>query len=278
MADVPALAVAAGGSAAPTVWPLGDSITYGLSGQAGAKGTGVEGVTPGGYRGMLDSMLGQDHVAHQFIGTWTANPTPVLTSEGESTHDGHPGYRIDQIAADLEGVAGGPSDNGGDWMTRAVDPIHPDVVILLLGGNDILQQYDPSARYPTSSGLCDYSDSGQVATFVADMTARLQSLIGEVETIRPGTEVVLSDTTPIGTGKVDPVTGAYASAVASLARQEIGSGVHLVFTNIWSQFVESTPGGEVVTPGLIGQDGIHPTAGGYDVIAQSFRTELESLI
>lgn len=263
---------------APAVWPLGDSITYGLSGGATLAGTTQQSQTPGGYRAALDSDLNQDGSIHQFVGTLTGNSTPVLTAEGQSGHDGHPGYRVDQITADLDGSAGGPTDDGGSWMTRASHPVVPDVAIVLIGGNDILQHYDPGAVFPTSTGQADYSDPAQVATFVSDLAGRLQGLITRIETLHPGTGIVLSDTTPIGTGAVDAVTPPYARAVQGVADQERAAGVTVDFVDIWSDFVESTPQGQMVVPGLIGSDGIHPTPAGYQVIANAFRAPLESLL
>ena len=268
----------AGGATVPRIWPLGDSITVGLSGGATADGTTAEGATPGGYRGALDTDLAQDGVAHLFVGTSTANPTPVLTEEGQAHHDGHSGYRIDQDAADLNGVAGGPTDDGGYWMTRATGPVLPDAVIVLLGTNDILQHYDPATRFATLSGQADYSDPAQVATFVADMTARLKSLLDEIESLRPGTRVVLSDVPPIGTGMADSVTGPYAAAIRNLASQETQGGVKVGFVDVRSKFVESTLQGEMVIPGMIGPDGVHPTPAGYQIMAGAYRTAVESVL
>jgi lysophospholipase L1-like esterase len=265
----------------PQVWPLGDSITYGLS-PVGASS--VNGQTPGGYRAPLDAALTQDGFAHLFVGTMTLNATPVLTTEGENHHDGHPGYRIDQIAADLSGTAGAGTDDGGYWMTTSPGALHPQVVIVLLGGNDILQRYDPETTFPTGNGQANYADPAQVSTFVADLTGRLQSLVGQIETYDPGSAILLCDTPPIsggsmeGQGMVDPVTGAYAQAVENLAAQEAAAGVHTGYADVWSQFVESGPQGQMVVPGLLGPDGEHPTAAGYSVIAQVLRTPLETLL
>ena len=265
----------------PQVWPLGDSITYGLS-PVGASS--VNGQTPGGYRAPLDAALTQDGFAHVFVGTMTANSTPVLTTEGENHHDGHPGYRVDQIAADLDGTAGAGTDDGGYWMTTSAVAVHPRVVIVLLGGNDILQHFDPGTVFPTGNGQADYSDPAQVSTFVADLTGRLQSLVGQIETYDPGTAILLCDTPPIsqssveGQGRVDPVTGAYAQAVQNLAAEEAAAGVPTGFADVWSQFVQSSPQGQMVVPGLLGPDGEHPTAAGYSVISQVLRTPLETLL
>jgi lysophospholipase L1-like esterase len=264
-----------GSPSAPGLWALGDSLTYGLSGGASAGGASEQTMTPGGYRGMLDADLRQDGVTYRFVGTSTGNPNPVLTSEGQAAHDGHPGYRIDQDAADLNGSAGGPTDDGGEWMTRPVNPIAPNVAVVILGGNDILQHYDPTTTFPTANGQADYTDPSQVATFVADMASRLQSLLGKLESLHPGTRLVLGDTTPIGKATPDPVTGPYAQAVAQVAAQENSTGVSVSYVDLWSLFVQQTPGGPVVIQGSLGPDNIHPTTAGYQIIANALRSPVE---
>jgi len=264
-----------GAPAVPTLWPLGDSITYGLSGGATAGGTAEQTVTPGGYRGMLDSALRQDGVGYHFVGTSIGNSDPVLNTEGQASHDGHVGYRIDQDAADLDGTAGAPTDDGGDWMTRTMNPITPDVVIVLLGGNDILQHYDPATTFPTASGQADYTDPNQVATFVSDMAARVQSLLNKIESLHAGTRIVLCDTTPIGRATADPVTGPYAQALSAVAADENSSGTSVSFVDLWSLFVQPSPRGTVIIQGTLGADGEHPTSGGYQIIANALRAPVE---
>ena len=262
-------------SGAPTLWPLGDSITYGLSGGATAVGTAEQTVTPGGYRGMLDSNLSQDGVSYHFVGTTNGNSDPVLTSEGQSAHDGHVGYRVDQDAADLDGLAGSPTDDGGYWMTRPLNPITPDVVIVLLGGNDILQHYDPTTTFPTTNGQADYTDPGQVATFASDLTSRVHALLTKIESLHAGTRIVLCDTTPIGKATADPVSGPYGQDLAQLASQENSAGVSVAFVDIWSLFIQQTSGHNVIVQGTLGPDGEHPTTAGYQMIANALRAPVE---
>lgn len=268
----PADAATTTSSSSPSLWPLGDSITYGMSG--GTSG-GKETVTPGGYRGMLDAVLNQDGVTYHFVGTSTANSDPVMDTEGENAHDGHPGYRVDQDAADLDGVAGGTSDDGGDWMTRTDAPVQPDVAIVLLGTNDIIQHYDPATAFPTSNGQADYGDPDQVATFVSDLSSRLQSLLQKIESLHPGTRIVLCDAPPMGITWPDSVTMAYGPAVSELASQESSAGVNVSFVDLWSLFVQRTLHGWAIIQGTLGPDGVHPTSAGYQIIASALRGPVE---
>jgi hypothetical protein len=86
------------------VWPLGDSLTLGTSWPQRA---------PGGYRTDLDMVLARDGYPHRFVGTSTLNSSPTLDADDESAHDGHAGFRIDQVLRDLDGRATRPTTKGG---------------------------------------------------------------------------------------------------------------------------------------------------------------------
>lgn len=92
--------------------PVGDSITYG----AGA---------PGGYRAPLYRLMTNAGYNVDFVGTATDNGA---TSLPDPDHEGHSGWRIDQIDSTIEGVFQKVSD--------------PDVILLLIGTNDYGQDYD----------------------------------------------------------------------------------------------------------------------------------------
>src|SRR5690349_19416777 len=105
------------------VMPLGDSIT---------EGTQV----PGGYRtGLWQRMAGGgyrvDLVGSQFNGP---------SSLGDHDHEGHPGWRIDQIDANITG-----------WLQAT----SAHTVLLHIGTNDVLQNYQLSTAPARLSGLLD---------------------------------------------------------------------------------------------------------------------------
>lgn len=253
------------------VYPLGDSITYGST---------YPSDTPGGYRGYLDGLLSDDGVAHKFVGVATDNPSPVLDQNGQTHHDGHPGYRIDQDAANLDGRAFASDDTGGYWLTGAGarPPIYPDVAVVHLGTNDIVKLYDPGVTYPTGNGKVDYTDPAQRATFVAHMAARLQGLVDKVQALRPDCRIVLSTILPIGLANEDQVTVDYNDAIASLVSAEQAAGARIVLADAWSAFATETPDGEVVvSPALMSSDTVHPTALGYAALAKVYADAIEAI-
>jgi lysophospholipase L1-like esterase len=253
------------------VYPLGDSITFGNTYQAN---------TPGGYRGPLDALLTASGLDHEFVGAVADNSSPVLDAEGQAHHDGHPGYRIDQDATDLDGDAHSYYDAGGFWLTGTASraPIFPDVTVIHLGTNDIFQRWDPGTTYPTGDGLVNLGDPAQRATFVAHMTTRLKGLVDKILTLRPGSRIVLSNVIPIGLTNTDATTGPYGAAIADLVAQERAAGARIVLADVWSKFVVHTPAGDYDVPGLLSPDAVHPGIEGYSVMAAVYRDAILSVL
>lgn len=122
------------------VMPVGDSITYG----AGA---------PGGYRAPLYRLMTNSGYNVDFVGTATDNSA---TSLPDPDHEGHSGWRIDQIDSTIEGVFQKVSD--------------PDIILVLIGTNDYGQDYDtPHA------------------------INRLENLIGRMATNRPHAKIIVAN-------------------------------------------------------------------------------------
>ena len=254
------------GGATVQIWPVGDSITMGASTQP----------SPGGYRTSLDQMLTRAGIAHQFVGSWTANSSPTLDLEKENHHDGHGGYRVDQIRHDLDGNAHGPSDMGGYWLAgrRTAAALNPDVVLIHLGTNDIVQRWDPRP-FPTRDGRADLTSTRQRLVFVSDLSARLGDLVTRVHTLRPHALIVLSTIVPIDLAAFADTTTAYADAVRRLAVRLNAAHVPVALADAYSAFASTAPPGSRVGPGLMSNDGIHPTPAGYALLARVFATVLQ---
>src|SRR6187551_3033003 len=92
------------------VMPLGDSIT---------EGTQV----PGGYRIGLWQRMAAAGYRVDFVGSQANGPAAL----GDHDHEGHPGWRIDQIDANITG-----------WLAAT----GPRTVLLHIGTNDVLQNYN----------------------------------------------------------------------------------------------------------------------------------------
>lgn len=247
------------------IYPLGDSITYGV-------------FVPGGYRLPLSAALTASGIAHEMVGASTSNSTGL---DGlHARHNGHPGFRIDQDAAGLDGRAGPSSDLGGHWLTGTAGrrPIHPDVTVIHLGTNDINQRYDPGTTYAGSGGKADLADPAQRATFVRHAAARLQALVDKLQALRPRSRVVLSNLVPIDEAPFDATVAAYNAHVARIAAAERRGGARVVLADVWSAFTARTPDGPVTRPGLLMPDTVHPTRDGYVAMATVYRDAVAEVL
>ena len=134
---------------AVTVLPLGDSLTYGATG---------DGKAYPGYREDLLRHLAAKGLDIHYVGTRMDNASPYLIAQGAALHSGYPGYRIDQIVANLDGDDHSLGNDQGYWLTGSeVDrlAIYPDVILLMAGTNDIVWQATPEQAVARMSALID---------------------------------------------------------------------------------------------------------------------------
>lgn len=143
---VGATAVTAGTARAQSVapvrlMPLGDSITDGFS-------------VPGGYRTDLWNALQQDGADVDFVGSLSGGPDPL----GDRDHEGHTGWTIAQIDADVE-----------QWLATH----DPDTVLLHIGTNDMY------------------------GTDPAGAASRLATLVDRITTVSPDVRLLLATIVPL---------------------------------------------------------------------------------
>nr|WP_239080644.1 ricin-type beta-trefoil lectin domain protein [Actinoplanes brasiliensis] len=216
-----ALGLALAGAAAPAaaaesnggvkVMPLGDSIT---------EGTQV----PGGYRiGLWQRLAGAGYRV-DFVGTQSNGPASL----GDHDHQGHPGWRIDQIDANIT-----------RWLATA----NPRTVLLHIGTNDILQNYN-----------------------VGSAPSRLSTLIDRITTAAPAADVFVATIIPLANSGQEAAARTFNGAIPGIVQSKVNSGkrVHLVDMHA-----------ALTTADLI--DGVHPTAGGYDKMAAVWYAALRSV-
>ncbi|MFD8500690.1 ricin-type beta-trefoil lectin domain protein [Amycolatopsis sp. NPDC059657] len=157
------------------VMPLGDSIT---------EGTQV----PGGYRIGLWQRVSAGGYQVDLVGSQSNGPSTL----GDHDHEGHPGWRIDQIDANIV-----------NWLRTTT----PHTVLLHIGTNDILQNVD-----------------------VARAPARLSGLIDRITATAPEAEVFVAQLTPLSGDARESAVRTYNSAIPGIVRskQNAGKHVHLV--------------------------------------------------
>lgn len=192
------------------VLPLGDSITEGTQ-------------TPGGYRIGLWQRLANTGYTTDFVGSQFNGPANL----GDHDHEGHPGWRIDQIDANVVG-----------WLNT----YQPQTVLLHIGTNDVLQ--DNSAGAPN----------------------RLSALIDRITTTAPNAEVFVAQITPLGWSEGDAAVNSFNAAIPGIVQSKVNAGKNVHLVDMHSALTASDL-----------EDGVHPTAAGYDKMAAVWYDALRSV-
>ncbi|MDX8032667.1 ricin-type beta-trefoil lectin domain protein [Lentzea sp. BCCO 10_0856] len=208
---LPAAPAAAESNGGTRVMPLGDSIT---------EGTQV----PGGYRIGLWQRFGGGNYRVDLVGSQFNGPASL----GDRDHEGHPGWRIDQIDANVVSWLGNTS---------------PRTVLLHIGTNDVLQNFD-----------------------VANAPARLSALVDRITATVPNADVFVATIIPLSNAGQESAARAYNATIPGMVqgKRNAGKRVHLVDMHA-----------ALTTADLI--DGVHPTATGYDKMATAWYAALRSV-
>ena len=152
------------------VMPLGDSITDGLT-------------VPGGYRIGLWQRFTANGYKVDFVGSLSNGPATL----GDHDHEGHSGWRIDQIDANITG-----------WLTT----YQPHTVLLHLGTNDISQNYD-----------------------LPNAPNRLSTLIDHITTTLPAAEVFVAQIIPLSYDTAQ--LQAFNAAIPGIVHNKAAAGKHV---------------------------------------------------
>ncbi|MGA8256773.1 MAG: GDSL-type esterase/lipase family protein [Nocardioides sp.] len=236
------------------IWPVGDSITFGSSSDGGS--------IAGGYRGTLEASLVAAGLNPRFVGTSAANPPTLRATAGSFGHDGWPGQRIDHFETAL--LADSPL-SGGHWLNglaaspgiEARPPLRPDVVVVHLGTNDIVESRDPESRYP---GGYTATDDKERSRFVRHLKSRLVDFLGAILRVRPEAAFVLCTIAPLGP------QAPTSTDFNALIRDDVVPKLRRVGTVVELADVEEALGS---LPGSVGDDGVHPTEAGYRVMGET---------
>lgn len=183
------------------IMPLGDSITDGFN-------------VPGGYRINLENLLVDTGRDIDFVGSGSNGP-PDLEDQD---HEGHSGWRIDELSANI-----------GEWLETS----QPEIVLLLIGTNDVLQDYALSTA-----------------------PDRLGALMDQIVAWNPATKVVVASIPPVGDSANNAQAITFNATIPGLVDARVAQGAMVSYVDMYA----------VLTPADLA-DGIHPTAAGYDKMA-----------
>jgi lysophospholipase L1-like esterase len=214
-------ALAVGGSAraasaapAPVrVMPLGDSITHGYN-------------VSGGYRVALEDALAAGGLPVDFVGSESDGPSGL----GDRDHEGHPGWRIDDIAGRADG-----------WIRTH----EPEVVLLMIGTNDVIQNRDLGAA-----------------------PQRLDALIDQIATAAPASRILVASLTPLSRADREERVQAYNAAIPGIVAAKAARGMAVSFVDMHSALSASSDLA----------DGVHPNAEGYAKMASVWIAALQPVL
>lgn len=184
--------------------PLGDSITAGFP-------------TADGYRLRLWERAQAAHLDMHLVGSQRGGSEQLP----EPAHEGHPHWQIEQLNAEVAGF---------------LEAEHPDVVLLMIGTNDIFDQHD-----------------------VAGAPARLEVLLRHIGAAAPQVSLIVGSIPPLRSmnrGDVAVFNAAIPAIVKRLAR----SGQRIRFADVGSK----------LTLDDIDPDNVHPAPSGYKKLADGW--------
>ncbi|WP_236594281.1 ricin-type beta-trefoil lectin domain protein [Saccharothrix sp. 6-C] len=208
---LPAGQAAAESNGGVRVMPLGDSIT---------EGTQV----PGGYRIGLWQRFGSGNYRVDFVGSQFNGPGSL----GDHDHQGHPGWRIDQIDANVV-----------TWLRNTT----PRTVLLHIGTNDILQNYN-----------------------VANAPARLSALVDRITATVPNADVFVATIIPLANSGQEAAARTFNATIPGMVQSKVNAGKRVRLVDMHAA---------LTTADLI--DGVHPTATGYDKMAATWYNALRAV-
>src|SRR3954452_8961305 len=145
------------------VMPLGDSITDGVT-------------VPGGYRIGLWQRFVKHGYQVDFVGSLSNGPSTL----GDHDHEGHSGWRIDQIDGSITG-----------WLRTYA----PHTVLLHIGTNDVIQNHD-----------------------LANAPARLSALVDHITASAPAAEVFVATIIPLANSGQEANVRTFNAAIPGIVQ------------------------------------------------------------
>ncbi len=231
-------ASAAHATALGNIWLVGDSITSGFT-------------VAGAYRPRLYQDLTAAGDTFRFVGSATNDSTTLLNNAGQNHQDGHSGYAIATGRNTNGSIRQGIYDNvNGYYNTVRSTQGVPDIILLMIGTNDINSDIDP-----------------------ANAPARLELLVARLMSLDPTAHLFVASITPARQGNLymdpamtalDASIRAYNATIPGIVAAHDALGQDVTFVDMYSALALTD----------LGSDGLHPTAAGYAKIGDVWAAAL----
>jgi lysophospholipase L1-like esterase len=213
--------------AACAVMPFGDSITYGQRSSSG-----------GGYRDRLFQLARAQGKRLTFVGGLEHGPDSVDGVAFPRNHEGYPGFTIDGDASGNPGIA--------RLAAAKMHAYKPNIVMLMIGTNDITLQLDPESA-----------------------PQRLGALIDTILAADPRVLLIVAQIVPTRIEARNKLVQAYNAAIPELVAARAGAGKRVVRVDMFGAFTSQA---DYKTALLA--DVVHPNDRGYELMARVWYSAL----
>jgi len=176
------------------------------------------------------------------VGALQNGPANVDGKAFPRNHEGHGGFTIDSDQ--------GHSGISGSITNNALSSYHPNIVLLMIGTNDI-------------NGNVDVQNAPQ----------RLGNLIDSITSRAPDALVVVASIIPVLNSGTNAKVITYNTAVKQVVEERASDGKHVTFLDNY-EAINSQPN---FSTSLMA-DSLHPNDAGYAVLGRSFFDEIQPLL
>jgi lysophospholipase L1-like esterase len=204
--------------------PLGDSITYGDGSSNHA-----------GWRAPLFHLALADKKQVTFVGGMSDGPDTVDGVAFPKHHEGHSGYEIAQVAG---------------FAADALKAQHPEVVLLMLGTNDIAFGFD-----------------------VPNAPARLGQLLDLITSTDPNLLLIVAQIVPSTDDPTNVQIQALNAEIPGLVKSRADAGKHVRMVDMYGTLTKNP---SYKTDYMFNK--FHPNDAGYVQMAATWYTELGPLL
>ncbi|MES1165735.1 MAG: SGNH/GDSL hydrolase family protein [Verrucomicrobiota bacterium] len=213
-----------------TIMPFGDSITDGFT-------------VRGGYRIPFFQRAHQEGKQFTFVGSATNGPAMVDGVPFPQRHEGHSAYTINnEPSVPRNGIA--------PLVATVIPRFHPDIVLLMIGTNDV----DNSLDLP-------------------NLPNRLGALIDSIIALDAHTLIVVAQITPTMQDPLNARIQTYNAAIPAVVKARADAGKHVRLVDMNGAFVKDT-----AYKSKFLADRLHPNAAGYAVMSDTWNTVVHDLL
>jgi lysophospholipase L1-like esterase len=212
--------------------PLGDSITDGYT-------------VRGGYRIPFFERGHQEGKHFTFVGSQINGPTTVGNAPFPQHHEGHSAHTIyDAPNAPI------PRKGIANYVGDVIPRYHPDIVLLMIGTNDV-------------DGKVDLPNAPK----------RLGMLIDSIIALDAHSLIVVAQITPTMQDPLNQSIVTYNAGIPAIVKGRADAGKHVVLVDMYGAFSKDAA---FKTKYLA--DRLHPNASGYQVMSDVWNTAIHDLI